>query len=40
LKSKSFPIQSGEHLLTVLRYVEWNPVRARLVVMKFPITYH
>jgi len=28
---KSFPVQSGEHLLTVLRYVERNPVRAGLV---------
>lgn len=27
---KSFPIQSDEHLLTVLRYVERNPVKARL----------
>jgi putative transposase len=28
---KSFPIQTDEHLLTVLRYVERNPVRAGLV---------
>jgi len=28
---KSFVIQKDEHLLTVLRYVERNPVRARLV---------
>ena len=28
---KSFPIQQDEHLLTVLRYVERNPVRAELV---------
>ena len=28
---KSFPIESDDHLLTVLRYVEANPVRARLV---------
>jgi len=28
---KSFPIQSDEHLLTVLRYVERNPLRANLV---------
>lgn len=28
---KSFPIQEDEHLLTVLRYVLRNPVRARLV---------
>jgi len=28
---KSFPIASDEYLLTVLRYVERNPLRARLV---------
>jgi putative transposase len=28
---KSFPIQADEHLYTVLRYVERNPVRADLV---------
>jgi len=28
---KSFPIQHDEHLLTVLRYVERNPLRANLV---------
>ncbi len=28
---KAFPVQSDEHLLTVLRYVERNPVRARLL---------
>jgi putative transposase len=28
---KSFPIQRDEHLLTVLRYVRQNPVRANLV---------
>jgi len=28
---KSFPVQSDEHLFTVLRYVERNPVRAGLV---------
>ena len=27
---KSFPVQSDEHLWTVLRYVERNPVRAEL----------
>ncbi len=27
---KSFPVQTDEHLLTVLRYVERNPVRAGL----------
>jgi putative transposase len=28
---KSFPIQSDEHFLTVLRYVERNPLRSRTV---------
>jgi putative transposase len=28
---KSFPIEQDEHLLTLLRYVERNPVRARAV---------
>lgn len=28
---KSFPVQSDEHLLTVCRYVERNPLRANLV---------
>ena len=28
---KSFPIETDEHLLTVLRYVERNPLRAKLV---------
>jgi putative transposase len=28
---KSFPIQSDEHFLTVVRYVERNPLRANLV---------
>lgn len=28
---KSFPVESDEHLFTVLRYVERNPVRAKLV---------
>jgi putative transposase len=28
---KAFPVQQDEHLLTVLRYVERNPVRAGLV---------
>jgi putative transposase len=27
---KSFPVQEDRHLLTVLRYVEANPLRARL----------
>jgi putative transposase len=29
---KSFPVQTDEHLLTVCRYVERNPVRAGLVL--------
>ena len=28
---KAFPIQQDEHFLTVLRYVERNPLRAKLV---------
>jgi putative transposase len=28
---KALPVQSGEHMLAVLRYVERNPVRAKLV---------
>jgi putative transposase len=28
---RAFPIQEDEHLLTVLRYIERNPVRAHLV---------
>lgn len=28
---KAFPVQDDDHLLTVLRYVERNPLRARLV---------
>jgi len=28
---KSFPIQDGDHFLTVCRYVERNPLRAKLV---------
>ena len=28
---KSFPIQEDEYLLTVLRYIERNPLRAKLV---------
>lgn len=32
---KSFPIQQDEHLLTVLRYVLLNPVRAELVADAF-----
>ena len=28
---KAFPIEQDEHLLTVLRYIELNPVRAHLV---------
>src|SRR5713101_412578 len=28
---KSFPVQSDEHVITVCRYVERNPLRANLV---------
>jgi putative transposase len=28
---KSFPVQGGPHLLSVLRYIEANPVRAKMV---------
>jgi putative transposase len=37
---KSFPIQQDGHLLTVIRYILRNPVRARLVtrVMEWPWT--
>ena len=28
---KSFPVQEDNHLVTVCRYVERNPLRARLV---------
>jgi len=28
---KAFPVQSNEHYLTVLRYVERNPLRAKMV---------
>lgn len=31
---KSFPIQSDEHLLTVMRYVERNPVRAKSIPVR------
>ncbi len=31
---KSFPIQSDEHLLTVMRYVERNPVRAMSIPVR------
>ena len=31
---KSFPIQSNEHLLTVMRYVERNPVRAKYMPVR------
>lgn len=31
---KSFPIQTDEHLLTVMRYVERNPVRAKSVPVR------
>ena len=29
---KSIPVQTGEHLLTVWRYIERNPLRANLVL--------
>ena len=32
---KAFPIQDDEHLLTVLAYVEANPLRARLALVQF-----
>jgi len=31
---KSFPVQSDEHLLTVMRYVERNPVRAKTLPVR------
>lgn len=31
---KAFPIQSDEHLLTVMRYVERNPVRAKTIAVR------
>ena len=31
---KSFPIQDNEHLLTVMRYVERNPVRAKSIPVR------
>ena len=31
---KAFPIQSDEHLLTVMRYVERNPVRAKNIPVR------
>lgn len=31
---KSFPIQSDEHLLTVMRYVERNPIRAKSIPVR------
>ncbi|MDB4778378.1 transposase, partial [bacterium] len=31
---KAFPIQSNEHLLTVMRYVERNPVRAKTIPVR------
>ncbi len=31
---KAFPIQSDEHLLTVMRYVERNPVRAKAIPIR------
>ena len=31
---KAFPVQSDEHLLTVMRYVERNPVRAKSIPIR------
>lgn len=31
---KAFPIQQNEHLLTVMRYVERNPVRAKSIPIR------
>ena len=31
---KSFPVQSDQHLLTVMRYVERNPVRAKYIPVR------
>ncbi len=31
---KAFPVQSDEHLLTVMRYVERNPVRAKSIPVR------
>lgn len=31
---KSFPVQSDEHLLTVMRYVERNPIRAKTIPVR------
>ena len=31
---KAFPVQSDEHLLTVMRYVECNPVRAKSIPIR------
>ena len=31
---KAFPVQSDEHLLTVMRYVERNPVRAKTIPLR------
>jgi len=33
---RAFPIEEDEHLLTVLRYVERNPLRAGLVAQAWP----
>ena len=37
---KSFPIQSDEHLLTVIRYVERNPVRAKTIPVRKAQNWH
>ena len=37
---KSFPIQSDEHLLTVMRYVERNPIRAKTIPVRKAQNWH
>ena len=37
---KAFPIQSDEHLLTVMRYVERNPVRAKTIPIRKAQNWH
>ena len=37
---KSFPIQSDEHLLTVMRYVERNPIRAKAIPVRKAQNWH
>lgn len=35
-RSRTFPIQQDEHLLSVIRYVERNPVRAKSIPVRKP----